>query len=210
MLRAARVPVGALFALLGGLACSPIRPVTAEQCRNLLDDDFDGVADCDDPDCAWEASCADLEPFSPTLPGWLDPEGAIPDLGPRFDAPCDSRAHDDRRVYAVGCGLVPDDCAAGLRCVPLSIDGRLETGGCVRRGCGEAYESCEPGGGPADACGKGTLCAQSDLCRGGPCCLPVCVPEAGTCGDCRPLGADYPGGWIPEAASLAAVGLCHD
>jgi lysophospholipase L1-like esterase len=36
--------------------CGP-RPASESSCSNLLDDDCDGLADCDDPDCAAEPDC---------------------------------------------------------------------------------------------------------------------------------------------------------
>lgn len=200
------------------LGCSPVRAVGGEQCRNGLDDDFDGKTDCRDEDCAREYSCAVTEPFDPQLPAWIG-EDPAPDLGATFELVCDEAAAEDREIYAVGCQLEPDDCGDGLRCVPLSTGGTVVETACVRRGCAQMLEPCESSDGSdrqtiADACGSSTLCLPGvPACADGPCCVPLCeigiAPSLGACNDCRPLAW-----WYGDAAwklpGMAGVGVCAD
>jgi len=198
------------------LGCTPVRVVSGEQCRNGIDDDFDGRTDCSDSDCAREWSCTVESPYDPELPAWIDEIDEVgPDLGPVFDDACDPAATTDRRVYATGCHLDPDDCGDGLRCVPLSTGGEVVDTGCVRRGCADVLDDCsrtDQAGQRtlADACGVGAQCLEVvPTCEDGACCVPLCRLGAGDCIDCRPLAWHFG----PSAAAheeLSGLGVCAD
>lgn len=204
-------------AALGG-GCTPVRAVAGEQCRNGLDDDFDGKTDCRDTDCVREWTCTVEPPFDPELPAWIDDMDESPDLGlsPSFDDECDELAIEDREVYAVGCRPDPDDCGEGLRCVPLQIGGEVVETGCVRRGCAAPFDPCTRIDALgrrafATACGEGTSCAPGpSACGEAPCCAPLCRLEGDPqCERCVPLSWSW-GPIAPTVDELAGLGVCAD
>ena len=65
------------------LGCTPVRVVSGEQCRNGIDDDFDGRTDCSDSDCAREWSCKVESTYDPELPrscrNWASDFSTVPE-----------------------------------------------------------------------------------------------------------------------------------
>ena len=62
LLLAATCPVGCDTAPVGTPAhllseCFDCEPEDADRCLDSIDNDEDGLLDCDDPDCAWVAAC---------------------------------------------------------------------------------------------------------------------------------------------------------
>jgi len=61
----------------------------AEICTNAIDDDFDGLTDCDDPDCAIDAVCEDND--GDNFPALVDCDDDNPDIFPGAEEICDGR-----------------------------------------------------------------------------------------------------------------------
>ncbi len=61
----------------------------AEICTNAIDDDFDGLTDCDDPDCAIDPVCEDND--GDNFPALVDCDDDNPDIFPGAEEICDGR-----------------------------------------------------------------------------------------------------------------------
>lgn len=61
-----------------GARC-PTAPVPQEDCTNGIDDDGDGLVDCDDPSCSGVASCPVLDPASSANDGGLESNDRLAD-----------------------------------------------------------------------------------------------------------------------------------
>ncbi|MBI5478240.1 MAG: hypothetical protein HY906_05250 [Deltaproteobacteria bacterium] len=65
------------YRLQAGVALDHVGPCTlgAEDCLNGVDDNGDGLADCQDPQCQADYTCAAPPPSGWTGVGWIDPDG---------------------------------------------------------------------------------------------------------------------------------------
>jgi hypothetical protein len=129
------------------------------RCSDLVDEDFDSLFDCDDPDCVAAGECA---------AGTTPTGGACDD-----NRDCAANADDPfcvdepRYEWPDGycselCNLAPDDCAAGAHCVEIGLGG----------GRGVCHRSCNLG---ADDCRAGYECREEGAAGA------ECVPKFETC-----------------------------
>jgi len=155
-----------------------------EDCTNGLDDDGDGLADCDDPDCATAPSCV--------------PESCANGVDDDLDGQVDC---DD------GDCLGTPECGD---CHPISNDGCTTGNTCYLRPSEDWFGVCLPGDGTGrgqwgycdepTACGLGYYCSSQYYI-----CLRVCHPGGNDCGSipgttCRDLG---------DAGSQSPWGACY-
>jgi hypothetical protein len=144
--------------------CCDHRGDAEEDCTNWVDDDDNGLVDCDDPACALTNACVEQS--------------------------CQNGVDDDRDA-AVDCDDA--DCSEDPACAEPEVcdDGVDNDGdGCLDSAdddCGGVETSCSDG--DDDDCDGAADCADSD-CVGD----PACVVEEGRCGDgvCdgQPFGED--------------------
>ena len=192
--------------------CAPDKPVDLEVCQNGLDDDCDGLADCDDPDCppCNEASCSDgLDNDTDGRVDCLDPDcppcveicgdGKDNDFNGWFDCadpacPCSedcTNGVDDDGNMLVDCDdpvcqpCHEGNCADGI---DNDSDGFAD---CQDPDCGPCQELCHDG---KDNDYDGLVDAADPDCS--------CAPD-GECCD----GVDNDGdGWIDEGQVCRDVG----
>jgi hypothetical protein len=160
-----------------------------EDCDNGADDDRDGLADCDDPDCAGETGCL---PPEADCGNFLDDDhdGAV---DCRDETGCGATAACTPGMGVVGAACTAaSDCASSVGDDPACLTTPFAGGYCT--------ELCDLGG--AD-CPAGTACVEPGLVLGQslPATVGVCMNECTTAADCGT-------GWTCVELDPAAPALC--
>jgi hypothetical protein len=166
-------------------------PPSKETCDNKLDDDGDGKADCDDPDCAGEPLCA--APTAEVCDNKLDDDGdgkadcddpecaSKPLCAPPAEL-CDNKLDDDGDSKT---DCDDTDCAGEPHCAPTAelCDNKLDDDGDSKTDCDDADCAAEPvcAPPPVELCnnnldddGDGKIDCQDGDCAG----VDPCIQEA--------------------------------
>ncbi len=193
-----------------GTYCDPARSVCSREtsCSNLVDDDQDGLTDCQDPtDCQGSPAC---QPGTTPIGG---PCTANTDCAATNLAPAcldETSQHFPGGFCTQWCSLAGDDCPLGSACVAY---------GATATGSGFCFPSCST---PAD-CAPGYTCMNSGGRSGVPVCSPDCTANAecstthacnldtGLCTTTPEIctnGRDDDGDLRPDCADLDCAGAC--
>jgi hypothetical protein len=193
-------------------------------CSNGLDDDADGLTDCEDPDCMGDPACTDeicddgVDNDADTLVDCDDPDCA-------GDPACgDGWCEDIPDGNCTACELDGNDCTRECRggtgafcpvdCSVLTLAPFLATG----EPCTDDGFACttDPGGAGCDGaglCGSAdhTFCDDGQFCNGAEACNPIPITDPSGSG-CTP-GTDPcpdPGAGCDEALDRCVEVNCSD
>ncbi len=155
--------------LLAGCSDAAIREDTPAACRNLIDDDGDGMVDCLDPDCAAAATCENSEA--------LCRDGIDNDnngLGDCQEPICIDLGLCEPFTPPDGCDvLTHDGCPRGLSCYVIDPDDNTERCSRPPPEPREHGEECVEEEALTGGCAPGHACSDGI-------CLRLCVVD----GDC--------------------------
>lgn len=122
--------------------------VTETSCGDGLDNDCDGLVDCNDPDCLHK-SCGDATRPSAICCGTGSNASVCKDL--------------DQNGNCGACGQI---CSKG--CVPVTTTGGIHTGACACTGQSNGCPNSQTCSGGACVCGSSAQCLGGATCSGSP------------------------------------------
>jgi hypothetical protein len=181
---------------------------------NEIDDNGDGLADCDDPQCWVTHVCAESIPGSWTGVGWIDPESTtLPcsagllqqNLFAGLNAPALSCGCECGTPYVhcaldLTCSPGKTDCVTNPTTTPITSCAAMTTlpqgvSGCtagsprVLGGCPATTKTTRPAVSWATS-GRACMAAEGGACSAGGTCVPRA--PAGAVGPCIARAGDYP------------------